>query len=83
MRSSGKCIWAQNNAVGGRRKAAGGVKGLREWRPPGSTLFLVWQQQRGAEERLGDLNLSRDFRGLGRIRPENVLLPKVSYWLNQ
>ena len=53
-----------------------------EWRP-GSTLFLVWQQQREAEERLGDLNLSRDFRGLGRIRPENVLLLKVSYWLNQ
>ena len=53
-----------------------------EWRP-GSTLFLVWQQQREAEVQLGDLSLSRDFRGLSRIRPENVLLFKISYWLNR
>jgi hypothetical protein len=53
-----------------------------EWRR-GSTLFLVWQQEREGETALtSDLRLRRDLRALGRTRPENVFMVKVSYWLN-
>jgi hypothetical protein len=53
-----------------------------EWRR-GSTLFLVWQQEREGETALtSDLRLRRDLRALGRTRPDNVFMIKVSYWLN-
>jgi hypothetical protein len=52
-----------------------------EWRP-GSTLFLVWQQNRENDDTLGNLDLGRDldavFKG-GEGR--NVLAVKASYWL--
>ncbi len=62
-----------------------------EWRP-GSTMFLVWQQERAG--RLGAIDAERDGRQIGgfdvssgvddlfAIRPTNVLVFKVSYWLN-
>jgi hypothetical protein len=62
-----------------------------EWRS-GSTLYLVWQQERA--ERLGAVDLARrgrdvgaldfadDAQGLLRARPVNVVTFKVSYWLN-
>jgi hypothetical protein len=62
-----------------------------EWRP-GSTMFLVWQQDRAG--RLGALDAElqgRDLSGfdvrthvddLFSARPTNVLVFKVSYWLN-
>ncbi|HEV2130305.1 MAG TPA: DUF5916 domain-containing protein [Longimicrobiaceae bacterium] len=62
-----------------------------EWRP-GSTIFLVWQQDRAG--RLGALDAERQGRELGgfdvrtnlddlfNTRPTNVLVFKVSYWLN-
>ena len=53
-----------------------------EWRP-GSTLFLVWQQERESEVALGDLRLGREFRRLGATPPRNVVMFKVSYWLNR
>jgi hypothetical protein len=53
-----------------------------EWRA-GSTLFLVWQQEREEEVALGDLRLGRDFRRLGAAPARNVLMMKVSYWLNR
>lgn len=61
-----------------------------EWRPS-STLFLVWQQQRGgyygafnnpAYPSLGRFNPGRDFGELWDLRPDNVFLLKVNYWLN-
>ena len=62
-----------------------------EWRP-GSTLYVVWQQERAerlagidAERRgrdLGRLELGDDVQDLLRVRPVNVLMFKVSYWLN-
>jgi hypothetical protein len=63
-----------------------------EWRP-GSTFFLVWQQERfesldaGAADlypnrRPGEFDLGRNVRDLLDVRPTNVLLFKVSYWLN-
>jgi hypothetical protein len=62
-----------------------------EWRP-GSTLYVVWQQERA--ERLAGIDAARRDRELGRldlrddgqdllaVRPVNVLMFKVSYWLN-
>jgi hypothetical protein len=53
-----------------------------EW-SPGSTLFLVWQQNRANDESFGDLRLSRDVNALfagGESR--NVLAVKASYWLS-
>jgi hypothetical protein len=52
-----------------------------QWRP-GSTLFLVWQQERETETAYDQLRLSSEFRRLGRIAPRNVFMLKVSYWLN-
>jgi hypothetical protein len=61
-----------------------------EWRS-GSTLFLVWQQARSqtlapgsanAVDRLGDFDLERDGRALFRLKPDNVFMFKVAYWLN-
>ena len=53
-----------------------------EWRT-GSTLYLVWQQEREREDPLtSDLRLRRDLRELGRTRPHNVFMVKVSYWFN-
>ncbi|MSR36894.1 MAG: hypothetical protein EXR95_09710 [Gemmatimonadetes bacterium] len=59
-----------------------------EWRA-GSTLFLVWQQNRsgrlvpeepGAD--VGAFDFGRDARALFDIRADNIFLIKLSYWLN-
>lgn len=53
-----------------------------EWRP-GSTLFLVWQQERENDEAFGNLRLGRDVDALfagGESR--NVIAVKASYWLS-
>jgi Domain of unknown function (DUF5916)/Carbohydrate family 9 binding domain-like len=59
-----------------------------EW-SPGSTLFLVWQQSR--TERLtvdtpdatpGVFDVQKDALALLGIRPENIFMVKVNYWLN-
>ena len=62
-----------------------------EWRP-GSTLYVVWQQERAEQlggveatlrgRELGRLAFTDDFADLMRVRPVNVLMFKVSYWLN-
>jgi hypothetical protein len=62
-----------------------------EWRP-GSTLYAVWQQNRsgralgplsdGSPHPIGEFRLSDDLQELFRIRSENVLMLKVSYWIN-
>lgn len=52
-----------------------------EWRA-GSTLFLVWQQQRSIQHSIGDFDFNRDIHGLFGAKPENVFLVKLSYWLN-
>jgi hypothetical protein len=49
---------------------------------PGSTLFLVWSQGRSSEGEDGAFALTREARGMMRADPTNVLLLKVSYWLN-
>ena len=52
-----------------------------EWRP-GSTLYLVWQQQREEEDGSGEIRPYRDLRQLARAPAHNVVLLKLSYWLN-
>jgi hypothetical protein len=62
-----------------------------EWRP-GSTLYVVWQQERAEQlagvdavrrgRDLGRLSVGDDLQDLMRVRPVNVLMFKISYWLN-
>ncbi len=46
---------------------------------PGSTLFVVWSQERGGEGVPGEFALRDDLRGLFREHPHNVFLVKFSY----
>ena len=47
---------------------------------PGSTLYLVWTQQRADVADVGDFDFARDRRALFSAHPDNVFLLKVSYW---
>jgi hypothetical protein len=49
---------------------------------PGSTLFLVWAQGRDHFEPDGTFQVGRNFGELFGQESENVLMVKVSYWLN-
>jgi hypothetical protein len=48
---------------------------------PGSTLFLVWTQDRASQEGVGDFDFSRDRRALFDSPAHHVFLIKVNYWL--
>lgn len=48
---------------------------------PGSTLFLVWQQNREEEVNDGRFDLGRDLDRLFAAEPENVFIVKFNYWL--
>jgi hypothetical protein len=48
---------------------------------PGSTLFLVWTQDRASQESFGDLDFGRDRRALFDGPANHVFLVKVNYWL--
>jgi hypothetical protein len=51
---------------------------------PGSTLFLVWTQQRTDDESLmGFDDFGGDYRHLFNLRPDNTFLVKMSYWFNR
>jgi hypothetical protein len=47
---------------------------------PGSTFYLVWQQQRDGSIGNGEYDVFRDFRGIFDSDPVNVFLIKFSYW---
>ncbi|MEO7711844.1 MAG: DUF5916 domain-containing protein [Gemmatimonadaceae bacterium] len=49
---------------------------------PGSTLYLVWQQERLNDERLPDFDIGGASRSLFDAPASNVLVLKASYWLN-
>ncbi len=51
-----------------------------EWRP-GSTLFLVWQQNRSDRYKRGDFDLGRDAEALFDLRADNVFMVKATYWI--
>jgi hypothetical protein len=50
---------------------------------PGSTLFLVWQQQREGAEAFGSFEFSRDANAIFRQRPDNIFVIKASYWIGR
>jgi hypothetical protein len=49
---------------------------------PGSTLFLVWTQQRTDDESIPDFNLGPSFRRLASADADNIFLAKLTYYLN-
>jgi hypothetical protein len=53
-----------------------------EWRL-GSTLYVVWTEQREDSANPGTFVFGRDTRALFRAAPDDVFLVKVSYWLSR
>lgn len=51
-----------------------------EWRE-GSTLYVAWQQSRNDEVAYGDFDLRRDGRRLVDLRPDNIFIVKMNYWM--
>jgi hypothetical protein len=49
---------------------------------PGSTFFLVWQQDRLNDVAMDDFSVGRGFGSLFEGRANNVVVVKWSYWLN-
>jgi hypothetical protein len=49
---------------------------------PGSTLFLVWTQNRSDTETIGTFRTGRAFNRLFDAKADNIFLIKVSYWWN-
>jgi hypothetical protein len=49
---------------------------------PGSTLFLVWQQNKSDSREYGDFRFGRDFNGVFSAPTNNTFLIKFTYWLN-
>lgn len=49
---------------------------------PGSTLFLVWTQQRSAVDDVGDFNFRRDFRSLTSADADDIFLAKLTYYFS-
>jgi hypothetical protein len=47
---------------------------------PGSTLFLVWNQNQSVEEKNGLFQVSRSLDSLGRTRADHIFMVKASYW---
>jgi hypothetical protein len=50
---------------------------------PGSTLFLVWQQERSGGLQTSNFDFSRDADGLFNAKPSNIFLVKLSYWVGR
>jgi hypothetical protein len=48
---------------------------------PGSTLYVVWNENRAATEPIGDFRFRRDLRAIPTAPSHDVFLVKVSYWL--
>jgi hypothetical protein len=48
---------------------------------PGSALFLVWTQTRSQDQGAGDFSMSDSFGQLASVKPDNIFLVKVSYYL--
>ena len=50
---------------------------------PASTLFLVWQQERGRELADGRFRAGRNLGDLFGAQANNTLIIKASYWLSR
>ena len=49
---------------------------------PGSALFLVWSQGRNQSAERGTFDFTGDMGDLFGVRPDNVFMVKVSYWMS-
>jgi hypothetical protein len=47
---------------------------------PGSTLFLVWNQNQSVEEKNGLFQVRRSLDSLGQTRPDHIFMVKATYW---
>ncbi len=50
---------------------------------PGSTVFLVWTQERNGSNAVGEFDLRGQSSAIFRDRPDNIFLVKVNYWLGR
>jgi hypothetical protein len=50
---------------------------------PGSTLYLVWTQERTDGSEVGNFDFGRDRAALLAAHPDNIFLVKLSYWLGR
>jgi hypothetical protein len=48
---------------------------------PGSVLFVVWTQKRAEEDPAGAFDFPASLGRLGRLRPDNIYLVKISFYL--
>ena len=48
---------------------------------PGSTIFLVWTQNREGDLTGSEFQFGKSFNRLLQITPENIFILKVTYWL--
>ena len=48
---------------------------------PGSTLFLVWTQSRQEVDPNGEFRFGKSLNNLLSVRPDNIFMIKLSYWL--
>jgi hypothetical protein len=47
---------------------------------PGSTLFVVWNQNQSIEEKNGLFEVGRSVDSLRRTRPDHIFMVKATYW---
>ncbi|HEY0994375.1 MAG TPA: DUF5916 domain-containing protein, partial [Gemmatimonadaceae bacterium] len=50
---------------------------------PGSSVYLVWQQERSGFAPIGDFEGRRDVNAIFRAVPTNVFLVKATYWIGK
>jgi len=48
---------------------------------PGSTLYLVWTQSRMNDQYNGGFEVGKSIDRMFEVKPDNILMLKVSYWL--
>ena len=48
---------------------------------PGSTLYLVWTQSRQDVDQTGEFNFGKSMNDLIGVKPDNIFMLKVTYWL--
>ncbi|NWJ49496.1 MAG: carbohydrate binding family 9 domain-containing protein [Bacteroidetes bacterium] len=46
---------------------------------PGSTVYLVWSQNRGGSDKVANFNFGKDFSNIYQIYPQDVFMIKFSY----
>ncbi len=73
-------FFAERNASDFTSRSIQGNAVFRYEFRPGSTFFLVWQQQREGGLPDGNFNFGRNFVDIFDAEPTNVFLIKFSYW---